>query len=336
MKYLSALFILLLLITSLSCGDRKRSVYRKTMPLMDTIVSISVVSGSKDEAERGMDKAFAAIDRFGTLINFFSEKSELSEINRNAGTRETRVSPETIDVIEMAVITAEKSGGAFDPSIGPVVKLWDFLKRKKPGGEEIRRVLPLIDFRNIVIDRQNSTVFLKNKGMLLDLGGIAKGYAADLAADTLIKSGIRDGLVSIAGDIRTFGVKPDNSPWTIGIKNPRQTGEKDEIIARIRLSGKAISTAGDYERFFIDDNRRYHHLLDPETGYPAGLCRSVSVIAGKAALTDAVSTAVFILGPEKGLKLAQDMGMDAIIIDSSGTIHSTPGIKDILSIEKGN
>jgi len=334
-RYLT-LIMLVLLTPSFSCSFGKDSVFKKTMPLMDTIVSITVIADSKDRAEKAIEKTFAEIGRFGDLINFYDDKSELAEINRKAGIHSVKVSTETLDVIEKAVYTAEKSGGTFDPTIGPIVKLWDFLNKKKPTEIEIKHALPLVNYKDILIDRANATIFLRRKGMMIDLGGIAKGYAADLAVEALKKEGIRSGLVSIAGDIRTFGMKPDKSPWTIGIKNPRQTAEKDEIIAKIRLSDNAISTAGDYERFFLLDGRRYHHLLDPKTGYPPELCRSVSVIAGKGVITDGFDNAVFILGPEKGMKLAKEMGIDAMIIDSSGTIHMTDAIKEKITLEKGH
>ena len=326
----------LILAAIVSCSVQKDSVYRKSMPLMDTIVSITVVSDSKEIAEKAMEEAFGKIDSFGYLINFYSEKSELSEINRNAGIRMTRVSPETLDVIETAFLASEKSLGAFDPTIGPIVKLWDFAEKKMPSDKEIKHALPLVNYRDIIIDRNASTVLLSKKGMMLDLGAIAKGYAADMAVDSLIKKGIQSGLVSIAGDIRTFGLKPDKKPWTIGIKNPRQTGTKDEIIAMARLTDKAISTSGDYERYFITAGRRYHHILDPKTGFPAETCRSVSIVTDKAVDSDAFSTAIFVLGPDKGMKLAKDLGMGALIIDSNGNMHTTDSLKEKLSFEKGS
>jgi thiamine biosynthesis lipoprotein len=327
---------LALLMLTGSCTQRKESVYRKTLPLMDTIVSITVVSDSRDKAEKAMETAFAKIDSFGNLINFYSDGSELSAVNRNAGVTKTRVSPETLAVIERAVFAAEKSDGAFDPSIGAVVRLWDFHNRKKPADDELRRVLPLVNYRDIVINRDDATVYLRKKGMMLDLGGIAKGYAADLAVESLRNSGIMAGLVSIAGDIRTFGSKPGNGTWTIGIKNPRQTGENDEIIAKVGLSDKAISTSGDYERYFVEGGKRYHHLLDPRTGYPADGCRSVSIIADRGVDTDAYDNAVFVLGPVEGMKLVKEMAMDAIIIDSTGVMHMTDGVKEKISLEKGH
>jgi len=334
-RYPLLYLIMLIAVTSaISCTGNKASTYKKTRPLMDTIVSITVASADKDSAEKAIDSALSEIERFGNLIDFYSDKSELSEINRNAGLRPVRVSPETMDLIVNAVAAAERSGGAFDPTVGVIVRLWDFANRKMPSDDEIKLLLPLVNYRDIIVDRDNSTVFLKRKGMLMDLGGIAKGYAADLAVESFRRNGISSGLVAIAGDIRAFGLKPDGSEWNVGIKNPRQTSDKDEIMAKIRLKDRAISTAGDYERFFILSGKKYHHILDPKTGYPAYKSISVSVVADTGALTDGFDNAVFVLGPEKGLKLLKEMGLDAVITDANGATHVTDGIREKLTFEK--
>lgn len=322
------------LILFYSCSTGNGSVYRQSKALMDTYVTVTVVSSSKDQARRAVQDAFSEIERFGDLINFFSDKSELSKINRNAGIAPVRVSPLTLDVVEKSLYVARESDGAFDPTIGPEIHMWDFFKKIKPSDDEIRKKLPLVNYRNVVVDNKDSTVFLKEKGMMLDLGGIAKGYGADLAVAALKKDGIRAGIVAIAGDIRTFGSKPDGSPWNIGIQNPRQKDKEDEIIATVRLSNKAISTSGDYQRYFILGGRRYHHLLDPKTGYPAMHCRSVSVVADKGVFTDSFATAVFIMGPDKGMKLLKKLNMDGVIIDTDGHIDVTAGLKGKLTIEE--
>jgi thiamine biosynthesis lipoprotein len=319
-----------------SCSRNRQSVYRKAKPVMDTIVTITVVADSGRDAERAIEDAFVVIERFGGRINFFSDKSELSLINRNAGIKEVKVSPETFDVIEKALYVSKKTDGAFDPTIGPEIGLWDFARKIKPSDAEVRRKMPFVNYKEVVIDKTRSTVFLGKKGMLMDLGAIAKGYAADLAVATLKRDGIGAGIVANAGDIRTFGLKPDGKPWTVGIRNPRQKDGSDEIFAEIKLSDKAISTSGDYERYFIENGQRFHHILDPKTGYPARLCRSVSIITDKGVFTDSFSTAIFVLGPEKGLKLAGELGMEAIIIDSAGVLRTTPGLKGMLKIEKGH
>jgi len=312
------------------------SAYKKSKALLDTFVTITVVAASQNMADKAIEDAFDVIEKFGDLVNFYSDKSELSAINRNAGIREVRVSPETLDIIEKALFVSEKSGGAFDPTIGPEIKLWDFLKKVKPSDAEIRKNLPLVNYKNIIIDRTKSTVFLSRRNMLLDLGGIAKGFAADLAVQSLKQKGISSGLVAVAGDIKAFGLKPDKKPWIVGIKNPRQKSNDDEIIAKVPLSDKAISTSGDYERYFIMDGKRFHHLLIPKSGYPANTCQSVSVIADQGVMTDAFSTAFFVLGPERGLGLAKEMGMDVMIIDSKGALHTTPGLQGKLTIERNH
>ena len=330
------LFFIILLSLLFSCSKGKPSIYKKTKPLMDTLVTITVVAGSDEQANKTIDKAFSVIERFGDKINFFSDKSELSSINRNAGITPVNVSPDTLGVIERAIFISEKSNGAFDPTIGPETNMWDFFKKVRPADSAIKRKLSLVNYRDIIVDRDKSTVFLRRKDMLMDLGGIAKGYAADLALANLKQNGIGAGIVAAAGDIRAFGFKPDGTLWNIGIKNPRQQGEADELIAKASLTDKAISTSGDYERYFIEDGRRYHHILDPKTGYPAGQCRSVTVISNSGIFADGFSTAVFVSGPEKGMELVREAGSDAVIIDKDGVIHTTPGIKGMVTFEDGH
>ncbi|TAN42971.1 MAG: FAD:protein FMN transferase [Nitrospirae bacterium] len=323
-----------------ACSSNRPQTYQKSRALMDTFITITVAAGSGKEADNALETAFAVIEGFGKRIDFFSGDSELSRINSNAGIAGIRVSADTFDLIEKALYVADRSGGAFDPTIGPVVRLWDFHKKTRPSDTDIKRGLALVGYKQVVLDKQRSTVFLKKKGMLLDLGGIAKGYAADLAAESLKAGGIASGIVAIAGDIRAFGLRPDGTPWNIGIKNPRQERAGDEIIGSIRLSNRAVSTAGDYERYFIEDGRRYHHILDPSTGYPAGQCRSVSIITEKGVFTDGFDNAVFVLGPQKGMQLIReinrDFEMDGIIIDADGSVSETDRIKGTIKNEKSH
>ena len=335
-RHMAWLLLILLLVPA--CSGTKAPTYQKSKTLMDTFVTITVVASSAEDAGKAIGSGFDRLEKFGNQIDFFSEKSELSMINRNAGIAPVHVSPETLYLIEKALYVAKRSGGAFDPTIGPVMKLWDFHKQIKPSDADIKKSLPLVSYQRVKVDRDRATVFLPVKGMLLDLGGIAKGYAADLAVETLKKQGIQAGIVAIAGDIRTFGRKPDGKPWNIGIRNPRQTGSSDEIIATIPLSGKAVSTAGDYERFFIMNGKRYHHIMDPATGYPAQGTRSVSVVADLGVYADGFDNAIFVLGPEKGRKLIEELGkefpVDAFIQYADGSEFITPGIKGSLMHEK--
>lgn len=301
---------------------------------MDTLVTINVVFPSQDSAEKAIDAALSEIEKLERLSNFFSPESEISLLNKNAGISEVKVSPEIVDILDKALFTSGNTKGAFDVTIGPLITLYDFYKKIKPDERAIKKNLPLVNYRDLIINRDNSTVFLRKKGMLIDLGGIAKGYAADRAVEVLKKHGINAGLVSVAGDIKTFGRKPDGKPWKVGIRNPRPRGSDDDIMVTIELTDMAISTSGDYERSFISDGKRYHHLLDPKTGYPAGGCQSVSVITEEGAFTDSFSTGVFILGPEKGIKVLEEMGFDGIIVDSQGKIHTTPNIRGKIEFKR--
>jgi len=294
---------------------------------MDTLVTITVVSHSKDGAERAIDGAFSEIEKLERLSNFFSSDSEISRINRNAGISEVKISPDILDILDKSLYVSEKTEGAFDITIGPVTKLYDFHRKIKPEAGEIKKKLSLVHYRDLIVDRNTSTAFLRKRGMLIDPGGITKGYAADRAVEILKKQGIHSGLVTVAGDIKAFGLKPDGRPWKIGIRNPRANGQEEDVMATIGLRDMAISTSGDYERFFIFDGRRYHHLVSPKTGFPAEGCQSVSIITKEGFFTDAFATAVFILGPEKGMKVLEKMGFDGVIVDSKGKIYITPGIR---------
>jgi FAD:protein FMN transferase len=317
-----------------SCSAQKERVFKKSRVLMDTLVTIQVVAKRPERAEKAINRAFAEIKRLEGLLNFYSEESELAKINRSAGISDVKVSPETLDLIEKAVSTSGKTGGAFDVTIGPEIILWDFAEKRKPDDGTIKGRLNLVNYQWIAIDREKSTISLMKRGMLIDLGGIAKGYIADRAVEELKREGIVSGLVAVAGDIRAFGDKPDGRPWRVGIRNPRQSGRDDEIMAMIELKDMAISTAGDYERFFIADGNRYHHILDPKTGYPAKASRSVSVIAREGAFTDSYSTAVFILGPEKGLEVLRKMGFEGLIVDEHGKVHTTDGLRDRIEFKR--
>ncbi|MCE5194022.1 MAG: FAD:protein FMN transferase [Nitrospiraceae bacterium] len=328
----SAVFLFCSFFILSACGEEKEKVYRKSVILMDTRVEISVVSNSSEKAEKAIDKAFVEIEKLETLLNFFSEKSELSEINKNAGIKPVKVSPETFDIFEKALYVSEKTYGAFDITTGSQIVLWDFTKKIKPDDLEIKKRLRLVNYKNIILNKKEQTVYLKKKNMSADLGGIAKGYAADKATEILKANGIRAGLVAIAGDIKAFGMKPDGKPWKIGIRNPRQKGEKDEIIATIELVDSAVSTSGDYERYFISNGKRYHHILDPKTGYPSAFSQTAVVIAKNGYIADSFSTGVFIIGYKKGLSLLDNMKIEGMIIDSSGKIHMTESLKDKIEV----
>ena len=318
----------ILLVAALFFAGRKDRLFRESRTSLYTLVTITVVSRSESRAKKAMDAAYRELDRVGRLLNFYSEDSELSRINRNAGIAPVKVSPETLDVIAAAVRAGEETEGGFDVTVGPLVKLWDFTKKTIPTQERIEEAKSLVGYRHIIVDRQAGTVFLDRKGMQIDLGGIIKGYAADRAVSVLRQQGMENGIVAVAGDIRLFGRQPDGKPWHVGIQHPRPEGDEAALLATLDLNDGAISTSGDYQRYFIENGIRYHHLLNPATGFPQDLCRSVTVIAPAAADTDAFATGIFIMGPEKGLATLERLGMDGVIVDTTGQVLMTKGIKE--------
>ncbi len=321
--FFSALFLILF---ASSCTAQREQVYRKSTILMDTVVTVTVVSSSGKDAELAIEDSFTIIKTLQHLTDFYSPDSEVSSINRNAGISAVSVSEDTLNAVMIAQRVSEDTMGAFDISIGAVSATYDFTNARKPDPDILAPLLPLVNYRNIAIDMNDSTVFLPKKGMRIDLGGIMKGYAADKAVDVLKHRGIRAGLVSVAGDIRSFGHKPDGKPWKVGIRNPN-ADKKDDIMATLELTDMAISTSGDYERFFEIEGQRVHHLLSPFTGVPAKECRSVSVIGPQGAITDSLATGVFVLGPAKGLALLNKMGVEGIIVDIHGKVHGTDHLR---------
>ena len=328
----------LLYALTFSCSPSQEKLYKETRTSMYTVVEITVSSDSAEKAKSVIDKAFNELDRLAKLLNFYSDDSEVSMINRHAGDKPVKVSSETLEIIEKALYVSENTEGAFDITVGPVVRLWDFKNKVIPDEKTIKEKLKIVGYKNIIVDRQKSTVFLKKRGMQMDLGGIIKGYAADKAVEVLKKDGIKSGIVAVAGDIKAFGKKPDGGLWNVGIQNPRPNppipplakggNGGDEIIAAIGLSDAGISTSGDYQRFFIKGGKRYHHLLNPKTGYPVYDCQSATVITRDAVFTDAFSTGIFILGHQRGMDVLKRLGFDGVIVDKDGKIHATEGIKN--------
>lgn len=323
-------YILLLLIILIfhidSCKQEKAKIYKESKLLMNTIVSITIATESSNAAEKAIKAAFTEIERIEKLTNFYSDNSEISLINKNAGIMPVKVSNTVIEIIEKAIYISEITNGAFDITIGTISSLYDFSRKIKPSHNEIIKRLDFVNYRNIVIDKIKCTVFLKKKGMLIDTGGITKGYASDKAVEILKKYNIKSGLVAVGGEIHVFGTKPDGNFWKIGIKDPDSNSSERDIIAAVELSDASISTSGDYQKFFVLDEKKYHHILNPKTGQPADLCKSVTVIGKENSLTDALSTGIFILGTEKGIKILKENGFNGIIIDKNNNLIITQGL----------
>ena len=339
-KVAGLLFIIVVL--SLSSCARKDKMYKESRTLMDTYCTITVVSPSKERAAEAIDKGFVEIKKLELLLNYFSDRSEITAINKAAGIRPVKVSRETLDMMRKTLEISKATRGTFDPTLAPIIKLWDFSKKRLdnsvPDSRVIKDILKLVDYRKIEINNK-SEVFLAKKGMEIDLGGIAKGYAADKAMEAIKAEGIKAALVAVAGDIRGFGSSTTRNAWKVGIQDPRpETGSEkpwEDIFASLYLEDMAISTSGDYQRFFIKDGKRYHHILDPSTGFPAESdLLSASVIAPEGYIADGLSTAVFALGAEKGMALLKAMGVEGVLVNSNRKVFITEGIKGKIEILK--
>lgn len=329
----AVLLVVLILLLFAACGKQQERLLKVTRTSLHTITSMTVVTSNEQQAQQAIDAAYRELERLGQMLNFYADDSEVTAINKNAGIRPVRVSPETFEVIRQAVFASENTEGAFDATVGPLVKLWDFKRGIIPDKDAIEELLERVGYKNIVLDASAQTVYLKEEGAQIDLGGILKGYAADKASLVLQKHGLSSGIVTIGGEVRAFGNKPDGTPWIVGIQNPRQKGPNDEVIATMALSNRSVSTSGDYIKFFEKDGVRYHHILNPKTGYPAEQCGSVTVIANDGVTADGFSK-IFVLGPEKGLKIAKKVGFDAIFIDCNGKISMSEGLQDKIRLQK--
>ena len=319
-------YIITLLVSSIflvSCSRvKEKDLYRKSAILMDTLVTITVVSGSPKRANAAIDAAFAEILRLQKLISFWDPKSEISEIGREAGIRPVKVSPETMDVMKKAIYISRETNGAFDGTLARVIRLWNIPYSKKiPSKAALRKAMELVGYKLIKIDPKKSTVYLSKKGMSFDTGGLAEGLASDYAEAVLKAHGIKAGLISCAGDITAFGRKPDGHGWRVGIENPRPKGKNDKLLGSVELINEGISTSGDYERYFIINGVRYCHIINARTGFPAQGYESVTVIAPNGTWADGFGCGIFAAGPKKGPTIAKKLGFGLITVTDDGVLH---------------
>lgn len=325
MKHL-AVSILFFSIVNTGCSNSGLKTVQKTEQIMGTEVTITVVAKSRAEGAAAIEQGMAEIRRLDRMMSLYRDDSQVTKVNLAAGSRPVKVSPEMIEVAEAAARISALTEGAFDVTVGPLVVLWQMrLKEGRvPADEEIARVRQRVNYRNIVIDRKEGTLFLRKPNMVMDFGGVAKGYAADRAVDVLRKKGINDAIIAIAGDIRLIGRRADGKPWRVGVQHPR---EKGKTLAVLDLTDTYISTSGDYERYTIVQKKRYHHIIDPRTGRPARGMQTVTVVADRGEVGDPLTTALFILGPDHGMQILKASGYEAIMGDASGRVIMTDGIR---------
>lgn len=326
-------FIVVALVTSRSAATERPFSY--TELLMDTEVNLQIFCRGSGEARRAKEALFDEMKRLERLLSYSDPKSDLARINRAAGERPVEVSPGTVEVIQKALDYSSISEGAFDPTVAPLLELWGFREGdyRVPDPDELEEAGVLVDYR--LVEAGTAEVYLPRPGMALDLGGIAKGYIVDRGLALLSQSGVRHALINAGGDIGILGPKADGSPWRVGIKHPCTDGELIAVIPWMKRG--AVVTSGDYERFFVEDGVRYHHILDPRTGYPASSLVSVTVVAPTAMEADALSTALFVMGPQRGLALVESLsGVEAIMVTPQLELLISSGLRDLVELPGEN
>ncbi|MDF2803902.1 MAG: thiamine biosynthesis protein ApbE [Anaerocolumna sp.] len=328
------------IIALMGCS-KKDQVFEQQEFKMDTIMNLKAY-GSK--AENAVKEAYNRIDEIEQMASAQIATSDVSMINTNAGKEYVKVNPEIILMLKTAVKYSELSEGAFDITVGPLIKLWGIGSENEriPSDTEIKEALTLVGYKNISINEEDNSVMLLKEGMSIDLGGIAKGYAADEVVKIFKNKGIKSALINLGGSsMYTLGLKPDDSLWSIAIQHPRKD-KNGNYAGIIKMSDQALSTSGDYERYFISDGKRYHHIMNPFTGYPAdaGVMSDTIVISGDNPngnmLADILTKVTFVSGTEKGLSIIDSLeGVECLAITTSNKIYKssgwTLGVEDVSS-----
>lgn len=301
--------------------------YSQSLKLMGNNFTITVVAASEPEGREYITTAVNEIRRIEALLTTYNEKSQTSLINANAGIKPVAVDKEVFELIARSIAISNITQGAFDITYGGLDKsLWNFDRNMSalPSKEEALQSVHLINFKNIELDNNNGTVFLKQKGMRIGFGGIGKGYAAEMAKRLLIKNNVQSGIVNASGDLTAWGMQPSGKPWRIGISNP---DDPAKVFSYLDISGKAVATSGNYEKYVMIGGKKYSHTIDPKTGLPVTGIKSVTVISENAEFADAMATPVSVMGINAGLHLVNQIpGLHCIIIDDHNKLYTSKDI----------
>ncbi|CDI49098.1 FAD:protein FMN transferase [Clostridium tetani] len=323
-KSLIYLVIFSLIFMLVGC-NKEEKVTTKENYLLDTLIQLKVYGKN---SEKATNEAMDAISDIDDIMSPTKPTSDVTKINNSAGKDFVKINENTLEVIKTSIKYSKLSKGNFDITVGPLVKLWGIgtENARVPSKEEIDAALKLINYENVLIDEENKSVKLKSPKEAVDLGGIAKGFAGDKAREILENKGIKRAYLNLGGNIVTIGNKTDGTPWNIGIQDP--LSDRGEYFGIVRVSNKSVVSSGNYERFFIKDNKRYHHILNTKTGYPSesGILSS-TIISNKSIDGDALSTITFILGLEKSMEIIENIdGVDAIFVTTDKKVHTTSNI----------
>jgi len=301
--------------------------FKRPQKLMGNSFEITVVNDDEKTAQQHIDAAIEEIRRIEKLLTTFSEESQTHHINQNAGIKPVTVDQEVFDLIERSLRISNITDGYFDISYGGIDKsFWNFDREMKqlPDPELVKEHLKLVNYQNILLNRENQTVFLKEKGMRIGFGGIGKGYAAEMAKRLLQKRGVASGIVNASGDLTTWGNQADGKPWTIGIADPENA---QQPFSYMNITDMAIATSGNYEKFVVINGKKYSHTINPKTGMPVSGVKSVTIFCPNAEIADAMATPVSIMGIDSALNMVNQINhLECIIIDDQDKIYSSQNI----------
>ena len=321
MKYKIAITLLIVSLNSFGQTEYKRKVSMLGSPF-----EITVVAKDSVEGKQFTDLAITEVRRIENQISDWIPTTQISLVNKNAGIQAVKVDTEVFELVARAIKISEITDGAFDISYASMDKIWKFdgSMTAMPTEEAIKKSVAKIGYKNIILNKEDQSIFLKLPGMKLGLGGIGQGYIADKVKNLLQTYGCSSGIVNVSGDINAWGKQSNQKPWTVGIVNPMN---KNKVFATFPLENSSVETSGNYEKYVIFNGIRYSHIIDPRTGYPATGIVSVSVFAKQTEIADALATGIFVLGVEVGLDLVNQLkGIECIIVDDKGKIHSSKGI----------
>ena len=336
-KRLKHISLSILLIFSLSIfmgcskNNKDSSPLSRTETLMGTVVKVTLYDNKDSNI---LDKAFDRVREIEQSVSINTSGTILDKVNESSGVEPVVVDEDTFKIVESGVKYSELSNGLFDITIGPLVKLWSIglPEARVPSQEEIEGVLGYINYNDVVLNKEDNSIFLKNPNMLIDLGGIAKGYTADEISEVLTENNVTSAIIDLGGNVYVHGTKPTGENWNIGIQNPLST--RGDSLGTIKVNNKSIVTSGTYERFIEKDGIKYHHILNPKTGYPyENNISGISIISDKSMDGDALSTSVFAMGIEDGLSFVESQpDVDAIFVTNDKKIYLSSGMKDLFKL----
>ncbi|MDB5062293.1 MAG: thiamine biosynthesis protein ApbE [Mucilaginibacter sp.] len=302
-------------------------IFKRSCKLMGNRFELSVVAESEQWANERIDAGIEEIKRIERLLTTFSDDSETNQVNSNAGIKPVVISRETFELVKRSIMISKVTQGAFDITYGSIDKrLWNFDQQMTalPDKETAKKMVRLINYRNIILDEENCTIYLREPGMRIGFGGIGKGYAAERAKLIMKQQGVISGVVNASGDLTAWGLQPDGKKWTIGIANPDAS---HQVFSYLNISEMAVATSGNYEKFIMIDGKKFSHTINPRTGLPVTGIKSVTIITTNAEIADAMATPVTIMGVHAGLDMINQMkDIEAILIDDNDRLYTSKNI----------